>query len=69
MQTKLPITKKDKLKERVKLQQWVKALSIAKNFFIEFNESEQRIIQIAHECKEESAKNLYIRLLFYQIPL
>lgn len=43
------VSKKDQVIEAVKAEDYKKALGIAKTFVRDFNDEEQRIIQIAHE--------------------
>lgn len=59
-------TKKQKVKDFVKSNNFIAALRIAKSFFIEINKDEQRTIQIAFESltgKERFYKQLGIDTL------
>lgn len=53
------VTKKQKLKDAIAQGDIKKALSIAKGFYLEFNEEEQRNLQIAHECFENPARKKF----------
>lgn len=62
MTAKLLISKKQQLAEAIAFKDWKVALSIARSFVRDFTKEEQRIIQIANECKDQSRMNFYIAL-------
>lgn len=54
------ISKKDQLLMAIKDSNWKKALGIAKSFRRDFNDEEEKVIQIAHETfSSESRTNFY----------
>ena len=57
------ITKKQQLKNAIADENWKKALSISKGFFIEFNPEQQRILQIAHESYDDNSRKNFYKLM------
>lgn len=55
-------SKKQELLDSIAKNELKTALSIAKNFVIEFSKEEQRVLQIAHESQQESNANFYIAI-------
>lgn len=53
------ITKKEELLNAIANNDTITALRIAKDFRIDFNKDQQRVLQIAHECNDAFKANFY----------